>query len=113
MRHLLMALFCFTLSASVVRVIDGDTFVATGPAWHGVTVTETVRVLGVDTPEVTGPTAAAGLAAKAFAAAWLGAGPVTVATCKRDSFGRALGVVTKGGVTLADALIQAGHGVRR
>ena len=113
MRRLLLALVCFAVTASVVRVIDADTFIVSAPIWHGVTATETVRVLGVNAPEVTGPTAAAGLAAKAFAAEWLGTGPVTLATCKRDAFGRALAVVTKNGETLADALIKAGHGVRR
>lgn len=81
---------CFTVTASVVRVIDADTFVVAAPIWHGLVATETVRLLGVNAPEVTGPSAAAGLAAKAFAAEWLGAGPVTLITCKRDAFGRSL-----------------------
>lgn len=111
---------CFTAPAFVVRVLDGDTFVATVPIWlNGLQATETIRVLGVDAPEMTGATKPAGEAAKAFAVEWLGAGQVELMACKRDSFGRALAEVRRpaqGGVPgerLADALIRSGHGVPR
>ena len=104
---------CWTVSAEPGRVIDGDTFDAKLAIWLGHEAFERVRLLGVDTPEVKTPTQEAGLAAKAFAQAWLARGMVTVSTCKRDSFGRLLGTVTRGPESLADALVQAGHGVRR
>jgi endonuclease YncB( thermonuclease family) len=91
----------------VMRVIDADTFVL----FHiGVPAEERVRVLGVDAAEIRDTL---GPAAKAFTLAWIAAGPFTVETCKRDSFGRLLGVVTRGADTLASALIQAGLGVPR
>ena len=104
-------LVCWTANlVSVERVIDGDTFVAELGVWPHVIITETVRLLGVDTPERAdvGPWQAA----TAFTKTWLAeAGAVAVTVCKYDSFGRALGRVvsqTKG--ELGAALIQAGHG---
>lgn len=96
---------CLAVSMSpghVMRVIDGDTFVL----YHvGVPAEERVRLLGVDTPERGEP---GFLEAGQFTRAWLSAGPWTLSTCKRDSFGRLLGTVTRGGQNLGDELRQAG-----
>src|SRR5213594_778399 len=84
--------------------------------WFHLTATERIRVLGVDTPELKGgteETRAAALKAKEFTAAWLAQGPVTLATCQLDSFGRVLATVTRGDQNLATLLIQAGLGVPR
>ncbi len=75
-----------------------------------VAAVERVRVLGVDAWELDDPR---GAAARAFTEAWLGRGPITLTACARDHFGRVLAVVTRGGEDLADALVTAGHGVRR
>jgi endonuclease YncB( thermonuclease family) len=91
----------------VERVIDGDTFVLYAV---GVPAEERVRVLGVDTWEMSDPR---GAAAKAFTAAWLARGAFKLSTCKRDSFGRLLGAITRESDSLAVDLIAAGHGVRR
>ena len=106
------ALLCWTITTTATRVIDGDTFVANVPIWMDVTLTDQrVRVLGVNTPEPRAPTMAAGLAATAFTREWLARGPITIEACKRDAFGRVLGVVRRGDETLAAAVIAAGHGV--
>jgi micrococcal nuclease len=98
-------LWCMTatLSAqSVMRVIDGDTFVL----YHvGVPAEERVRVLGVDTPE-RGDLGF--FEAKLFTQEWLLRGPFTLTTCKRDSFGRLLGTVTRADTDLATDLKAAG-----
>lgn len=96
-----------------MRVIDGDTLIADLSLWHTITSRETIRVLGVDSPELTGLTKEAGLLAKAFTERWVAQGPFTVNSCKRDSFGRVLGIVFRDGQILADDLIAAGHGVKR
>lgn len=106
-------ILCWTVTGNMTRVIDGDTFVADLSVWHGLTAREKVRVLGVDTPEMKRPTRDAGEAAKAFAEKWLSEGPVTVTSCKRDSFGRILGAVYRDRKTLAEDLIKAGHGITR
>lgn len=102
---------CWTANLiSVERVIDGDTFIADLQIFPKLQVTETIRVLGVDTPERTD--AAAWQLASQFTVRWLQeAGLVDVTICRHDSFGRALGkVVSRSRGELAAALIAAGHG---
>lgn len=112
-RTLLLALLCWTVWATPGRVVDGDTFEARVRIWPGLEAYETVRVLDVDTPEMKGPAREAGLAAKRFAEEWLRRGDVEIRACKRDSFGRLLGTVTRHGENLAQELLRAGHGVSR
>jgi len=42
------------VSAKVVKVYDGDTFTVEAFPWPGITATASVRVNGVDTPEIRG-----------------------------------------------------------
>ena len=119
----LIALFCWTVLGRAVRTIDGDTFVADFSVWHQTTARETVRVLGVDSPELRGKTREKGAEAKKFTQAWLAKGEFYINTCKRDAFGRILGTVFRGSFSfpfkdiaseiLADDLIKSGHGVSR
>lgn len=100
-----LGLLCLVLTLQpghVKRILDGDTFVL----YHvGVPPEERVRLLGVDTPEK----GQAGYdAAAEFTTAWLQAGPSELTTCKRDSFGRVLGVVTRNGESLGQALQAQG-----
>jgi Staphylococcus phage endonuclease len=100
-------LFCLIVQltpAHIARVIDGDTAVL----WAFSTPPEErIRILGVDTPERGQPNY---VEAARFTAHWLAQGPFTLETCKRDSFGRYLSIVTRGADTLAAALVQAGLG---
>jgi micrococcal nuclease len=100
---------------AVVETIDGDT-VDLEVSWEPAhVVTERVRLLGVDTPEVRGPTREAGLAAKAYTAAWLAdSGPTELVVCRpaRDAFGRLLGrVVSLSKGDLGASLLATGHAV--
>lgn len=107
---LLLIVQCLTLqvpSAQVSRVLDGDTF---GLYAVGVPAEERVRVLGVDAAEIRD---SLGPAARAYTVEWLSRGPFMLAACKRDSFGRLLGVVSRGVDTLAVDLIAAKLGVAR
>src|SRR5687768_8509343 len=104
-------LLCWTVQATPLRTIDGDTFEARVGIWLNLSAIERVRVLGVDAPERAA--SAEALAAKLFTEAWLARGPVTLDVCKRDSFGRLLAVVRRDGDVLAEQLINAGHGVPR
>ena len=100
---------------TVVRVIDGDSFEALFDLGFKVSLRETVRLAGIDTPEKVGRSKARGLAAKAFVEGLLPAGTaVLVQTFKgRDEkFGRFLASVTlPDGTDLVERLIAAGHGV--
>lgn len=104
-----LLLLCLTLQLTpqyVKRVIDGDTVVLYS---IGVPPEERIRVLEIDTPERGQP----GFdAARSFTATWLAQGNFTITACKRDSFGRLLATVTRDGASLADALYNAGLGVR-
>lgn len=113
MKILVAFMLCWIVSAQSVRVIDGDTFVASIDVWPGLTATGHIRVLDVDTPEMKGETRPAAEAARAFTQKWLDTSDfVLTIGCGRppqDSFGRYLAVVTRGGRSLADELKAAGH----
>ena len=98
----------------VVRVIDGDTIDAILTRdigfRHVATWRQRLRLLGVDCPEVTGTTRAAGLAATAFTRDWLAAEPCAAETIKQDAFGRWLARIFRAdGSDLSAALLAAGH----
>lgn len=112
-KHLVSTALCFGMTCAtlqldpgwILRVKDGDTFVIRNA---GITTFEDVRVCCVDTPEKKDP----GFDdATAFTDRWLHAGPFTLEVCKRDSFGRLLGVVTRDGEDLATALLESGLAV--
>ncbi len=118
----LSLVLCFTALVQHVVTIDGDTFwtdlsqTVTVPFLDGTITTnlrarQRVRLLGVDTAERGYPGYAE---AATFTDQWLKRpGEVTVEACARDSFGRWLGTVRRGNESLSDALIRAGHAVKR
>jgi micrococcal nuclease len=108
--HLLAALLCWAVTGLSGRVIDGDTFWAKLDIWLNLHAIQTIRLLGVDTPELRDE---GGEAARRFTHEWLTKGAITVSACKADNFGRVLGKVTRDDQDLAELLIRAGHGVRR
>jgi endonuclease YncB( thermonuclease family) len=111
------ALACWTVPVvAVERVINGDTVVLRLSLWIGLETTETVRLLGVETPSVGHPLAAtAATRAKAFTEAWLQVNlqkvGLRVWACRRDTDGRILGGILTDGTSLTKALLDAGHGV--
>jgi len=99
--------------ATLNRVIDGDTYVLDVDLGFRITAAITVRVRGVDTPEVVGATKAAGLAAAGYAAALLAGAPIVIESYKdKQSFARWVADVYVDGVSIATALIAGGYGVR-
>jgi endonuclease YncB( thermonuclease family) len=104
---------CWTASVvAVVEVTDADTFEAELAVWYKVTITERIRVVGIDAPEKKDDTARWTLA-RQFTVRWLQeAGYTEVRVCKYDAFGRALGtVVSRSKGDLGAALLAAGHAV--
>ena len=98
---------CMTVDLEPKDVLynyDGDTYtIALGPIgmWH-------IREEGIDTPE--GNRKQPGWReAKDFTWAWLYAGPFQLHTCFDLTLGRVVGRSSRDGVTLAQALKQAGH----
>jgi endonuclease YncB( thermonuclease family) len=88
----------------VVDVIDGDTFLYGG---------EKIRIADIDTPEVQGRCAEeSALAARATdrLAVLLAQGPFTLESIERDEdrYGRKLRIVTRGGRSIGDQLVEEG-----
>ena len=90
-----------TVAASTIRVHDGDTF------YTGV---ETIRLRGIDTPELGRPGARA---AASRLAELLREGPVTIMPRAEDVYGRTVADVYVGGRNVADVLRREGFGKRR
>ena len=106
----------FEYRARIVRVIDGDTVVAEIDLGFHVSLRATLRLAGIDTPEVRGPTREAGHAATEYLELLLKklAGPerqLTVRTQKdrTGKYGRYLAVLVAGDRNLNETLVQAGH----
>jgi endonuclease YncB( thermonuclease family) len=106
----------WTVPARVVRVIDGDTFVADlDLGWGLWRIGARVRLAGVDCPEMN---TAEGVAARDFSQALMcrepmavgGGTAVTVTSKSLDKYGRTLAVVRlASGADLATLLLDAGH----
>lgn len=107
MNILILAAVCWSAVAYPVRAIDGDTIVVAVLPWFNIQVEETVRILGVDTPERREPKWDE---AKRFTQSWIGwTEPLTITACKRDKYGRALGSVSRGQEDLGRAIINGGY----
>lgn len=111
------------VTAIVLSVIDGDTIKARAEIWPGQTIVTSVRLDGVDTPELRGKCEgekALARTAKARAAELMPVGkPVTLHHVRRGKYaGRVVARVTVGGKDVAAILIAEGlgrpyHGERR
>jgi endonuclease YncB( thermonuclease family) len=109
MKWIACCLLCWSVTATVVRTIDGDTAEIKADIWPGLTVTERVRVLDIDTPEKRKANWVEYLQATAFTRAWLERGPFQIHVCERDFAGRLLSKVWRGDSVLAEELRKAGH----
>lgn len=114
--------------AEIIRVKDGDTFVATIERDAGFYLTNRwtleIRIAGIDCPEMKTVTRPQAVLARDFTAAWLAAEPCLVETVAKrpnatgtlatgqTSFERWVAHVRRAdGTSLADALLEAGHAV--
>ena len=98
------------VGAAVVRVIDGDTLVVRAHIWLGQNVETSVRVAGLDTPELRGKCASE--RRKTLTMALIADGDVTLRDIQFGKFaGRVVArVTTAAGADLTRALIAAGLG---
>jgi micrococcal nuclease len=106
----------YRYKASLIRVVDGDTFEAMLELGLNLMVREMIRLYGVNTPELHGPSKEAGQRAKLFTEFWM-ADKVLYITSELfrpyDSFGRVLATVYREGdaVSLNEALLRSGNAV--
>ena len=113
-------LFDWTFQCRLDRVIDGDTCVLLADVGFGIQWHTTIRLLGLNAPEVTGASKPDGLAAKQFVADWFAAAgtdewPLLVQTVEweREKYGRWLGTIWRrsDSACLNDDLLSSGHAV--
>lgn len=99
------------IEARVIRVVDGDTFLAEARIWPRQTIEVSVRIRGIDAPELRSRCAAEKAAAERSRAALeelIASGPVTISNVGGGKYyGRVLAdVATKDGVQVATALLE-------
>ncbi len=103
------------ISAKVVKVYDGDTFTVKAYPWPGITAKASVRVDGVDTPEIRGKCAAEkqkAIEAREFVKGLILGEVVQLENVKHGKYaGRVVAeVILDGGVSLAEKIISQGLG---
>jgi micrococcal nuclease len=108
----------YRYSAKLIRVIDGDTVVLEiDQGFRQFRHDQSVRLLGVNAPELHGPNALKGVDAQEFTRAWFrGSLSVYIESYRdeeADHFGRILAIIYRDGdpVSLNDALLAAGKAV--
>ena len=104
----------YEYSATLIKIVDGDTVDVLIDLGFNTTKKERVRLLGIDTPESATKDLAEkklGLEAKEYITQWFTKNtPFRLQTTKDDKYGRILGVFTGlDGKTLNDILVQNGY----
>jgi micrococcal nuclease len=99
----------WTVPATVLRVVDGDTVrLLLDLGWH-ITLEANARVIGINAPELN---TAEGQAAKRFAVDHLPIGSeVTFVSKQLDKYGRPLGSISYGGADFGELMLEFGHAV--
>lgn len=108
-----VALYTYRVN-QVLRVIDGDTIVVSIDLGFHISLTQTIRIKGIDAPEARTSNQqekVLGLAAKAFVENWVQNKRLLITTTKDDKYGRMLGdiICDKTKDNLFDVMISAGH----
>jgi len=98
----------FEYRATLIRVVDGDTVWLDVDLGFDVRRKDSFRLYGIDTPELGTPE---GEEAKRFVEDMVEDQPLLLRTIKdrREKYGRYLGIIVVGGVSVNDALVRAGH----
>lgn len=105
----ILAMPSYKYRAKVLRVIDGDTFVAQVDLGFNVHIVETFRLMGADAPEMRGDDAPKGKVAADYVRTVVEGREVVVETHKTGKYGRWLAKVTlQDGTDLGSMLIAKG-----
>jgi len=104
----------YEYQATVVQIIDGDTFIASVDMGFYTYSHQHFRLLGYEAPETDGPEKLIGVLAKAKLEELMPVGTIVLVRVeKADSFGRWLAEVQWQGETLSEYLIKLGYGLYR
>lgn len=102
------------VAAEVVSIYDGDTLTVQANPWPSAYIRTSVRVLGVDAPELRGKCEAekaAAIAARDRLAELVAGRTVSLVNVEPDKYGgRVDAIVMVDGTNVADLLIAEGHG---
>ena len=101
-------------AATIIRVIDGDTVVADVDLGFRTFTRQTLRLYGINAPEIRGFEKQAGLAASEYLKTQLSRTPITVRTIRdrQGKYGRYLAVLfDAAGKNINREMIQDGHAV--
>lgn len=101
----------YEYKATITNVVDGDTIDAVIDVGFKVTTTQRLRLLGVDTSELTSKDSverAKAQEAKLFVIEQLLNKSVTMKTAKADSFGRYLAIIYLGEIDFNQLLLDKG-----
>jgi micrococcal nuclease len=103
----------YDYGCTVTRVIDGDTVEAEVDLGFHLQQRMTIRLLGINAPEMTGPTKEQGQAAKTHLAALMGSKRLTLHTLldKTEKYGRVLGTFYDGLTDLNQQMVADGFAV--
>lgn len=110
--------YLYNYRAVVNRVIDGDTVEVTVDLGFRASLRQTVRLYGINAPELHGPTFAAGRAARDFLSGLLPVGTRILITSFKsdgavDKYGRWLGRLSfEDGQSINDEMVRQWHAVR-
>lgn len=111
---LLLVALAGPIAAEYLSAYDGDSIRVQASIWPGITATTSVRVRGVDTPEIRGRCESErelAIAARDYVRAWASQGRLELRDIEPDKYGnRVLADVWIDGERLADVLIQRGLG---
>lgn len=100
----------YEYTASLIRVVDGDTLHLEVDLGFDVRRRDTFRLFGLNAPEMSTPE---GQAAREWLAQKLGEGPLVITTRKdrREKYGRYLAILWVDAANVNEAMIAAGHAV--
>lgn len=101
----------YVYHATVTRVIDGDTAEVVIDLGFGVSFATTARFLGVNAPEMKGPTKPAATISRDRVKALIEGKAVTVQSHEVDSFRRCLSTIWVDGLNVSDWLLKEGLAV--
>jgi micrococcal nuclease len=101
--------------ATVVKVVDGDTLIVLTDLGFSIFSQQTLRLYGINAPEMVGPSKTSGQASKAYLESLLPVGVSVVINTyidKKEKWGRYLASIPCGDSSISEKMIEAGHAVK-
>ena len=103
----------YEYKANVISVYDADTITASVDLGFNVSITEKIRLYGIDAPELRGSERIEGLRSRDSLRAWINGKDIIIRTIKdkKGKYGRYLGIIFIGNENINDKLVSEGLAV--